>query len=332
MRNGQPKASGRRIVQALAIAATALGFAGIANAGQWRYEAPLPSGRYITAAIAGPNGTIFVIGGLDDSTEVDVYRPTKKQWVRGPDLPASRAGHAAATGGDGRIYVIGGLSAGSYTSSVLALKPGPGASWTSVAPLPTPRQALGAAAGADGRIYVVGGLVESGDYVNVIEIYDPATDKWTTGAPMPSRRFDMAVVRGGDGRIYAISGRGDGGGGGPVNTVEAYSPATNSWTTVAPLPSKRDALSATTSLEGLIYAIGGCEWKADGTCPVSRQVDVYSPQQNKWRTVLPTQVGHYFGAAATGRHRVFVIGGFRPSTGGPIASVESRPSFCSVCQ
>jgi hypothetical protein len=111
--------------------------------------------------------------------------------------------------------------------------------------------------------------------------------------------------------------------GGPLNVVEAYSPLTNTWTTVAPLPAPRGQVNATTSRDGLIYVIGGCEAKPSLGCPTTKRVDVYSPQQNKWWTVPPTQEFHLGGAAATGRNRIFAIGpGF----------VESRPSFCQTCQ
>jgi N-acetylneuraminic acid mutarotase len=185
--------------------------------------------------------------------------------------------------------------------------------------------------GLDGRIYVVGGATpERPDntglkILDVLEIYDPATNTWTTGAPMPTPRSRMGVARGGDGRIYVIGGHDESFS--RVRVVEAYSPATNSWERVAPLPTVRSFLAVTTSLDGLIYAIGGY----DGLGPTKR-VDVYSPTQNRWRNVPPTQVVHVGHAAATGRYRVFAIGGAPTQLGEPIATVETRRSFCQVCQ
>jgi hypothetical protein len=83
-----------------------------------------------------------------------------------------------------------------------------------------------------------------------------------------------------------------------------------------------------TSPDGLIYVIGGREEKSDGSAGPTTRVDVYSPHQNKWWTVPPTQVPHLGGAAATGRNRIFEIGGSLDGAG----IVESRRSFCSVCQ
>jgi hypothetical protein len=135
----------------------------------------------------------------------------------------------------------------------------------------------------------------------------------------------LGVARGGDGRIYAIGGWGNDF---PpaLRIVEAYSPATDSWTKAAPLPSRRAYVSAATSRSGLIYLIGGCEWNPDGNCRGTRRVDVFSPKENRWWTLPPTLVVHESGAAAAGRHRIFVISGF------DTAAVESRPSFCFACQ
>jgi hypothetical protein len=71
---------------------------------------------------------------------------------------------------------------------------------------------------------------------------------------MPTARYLLAAATGCDGRIYAIGGYN---GSIILNTVEAYDPATNAWTTVAPMPTARWLLAAATGSDGRIYAIGG---------------------------------------------------------------------------
>jgi hypothetical protein len=91
-------------------------------------------------------------------------------------------------------------------------------------------------------------------------------------------------------------------------------------------------LSATANLDGLIYAIGGMQLTTDGSDTfASRRVDVYSPQQDRWWTSRPTLIAHVLAAAATGRHRVYVIGGIT-GEGEDTARVESRPSSCFACR
>ena len=69
---------------------------------------------------------------------------------------------------------------------------------------------------------------------------------------MPTARvlLTAAVV---DGIIYAIGGND---GTSYVTTVEAYNPATNTWTAVAPMPAVRAYLGAD-AINGVLYVVGG---------------------------------------------------------------------------
>ncbi|TDB81562.1 kelch repeat-containing protein [Micromonospora sp. KC721] len=281
---------------------------------EWRAEDPLSSPRYALAAATAPDGSIFAIGGSDNSKTgvVEVYSPRTRQWKAGPSLPHWRYRHAAATGGDGRIYAIGGGSPGGegvFLRSVLALTPGDD-HWVPVAPMPTGRQLLAAAAGTDGRIYAVGGRYY--DVLATLEIYDPTVDRWATGAPMPAPRYGMGVAGGPDGRIYAIGGQGARVGS-ILDVVEAYSPATGAWTTLAPLPRPRAGVEATTGPDGRIYVIGGCELDLEAPpgeqCVFTTRVDVYSPDTDTWETVTGTTIAHSEGAVVTSGRRIYAIGG-----------------------
>ncbi len=113
--------------------------------------------------------------------------------------------------------------------------------WAVVAPLPTARDYLGAATGTNGTIYAVGGF--QGDTPSSeVDAYNPTTNAWTTVAPLPTARGALAVVAD-NGLIYAIGGSSNIGGSslGPnaISEVDAYNPATNTWSTVAPLPTAR---------------------------------------------------------------------------------------------
>src|SRR5215470_18333465 len=77
----------------------------------WSFIKPMPTGRAWPAAAAGPDGIIYVIGGYDDTGDLNVlesYDPKSGQWTRLAPMPTARAALAAATGLDGRIYAIGG--------------------------------------------------------------------------------------------------------------------------------------------------------------------------------------------------------------------------------
>jgi N-acetylneuraminic acid mutarotase len=113
---------------------------------------------------------------------------------------------------------------------------------------------------------------------------------------------NLAAATGPDGKIYAI-------GGSNVNyflsTVEAYTPGTNSWTAVAPMPTARYALAAATGRDGRIYAIGG----SNGSGFLAT-VEAYTPGTNSWAAVAPMPTARNFLAAATGRDgKINAIGG-----------------------
>ena len=58
--------------------------------------------------------------------------------------------------------------------------------------------------------------------------------------------------------------------------VDAYNPTTNTWRTVAPLPTARSGLAAETGADGTIYAIGGANWNNQP----SSNVYAYNPATN----------------------------------------------------
>jgi N-acetylneuraminic acid mutarotase len=115
--------------------------------------------------------------------------------------------------------------------------------WSSGAAMPTARQ--GVATGViNGRVYVVSGATDSG-VVAVNEIYNPRKNTWTTGASIPTARFvpASAVV---NSILYVIGGctSACASGTGAMTVVEAYNPATNTWSTKAALPTATDSMYA----------------------------------------------------------------------------------------
>ncbi|GAC1576777.1 MAG: hypothetical protein NVS3B18_10590 [Candidatus Dormibacteria bacterium] len=146
---------------------------------------------------------------------------------------------------------------------VVGLAPGStatAAGWTTVAPMSTGRTGLAATAGRDGRIYAIGGTPSSTigpDNTNIVEAYTPGTNGWVTVAPMPTARYGLAAATGSDGRIYAMGGATLANSGSVTfNAVEAYTPGTKRWATVASMPAEGSGIAAATGSDGRIYAIG----------------------------------------------------------------------------
>jgi hypothetical protein len=90
--------------------------------------------------------------------------------------------------------------------------------------------------------------------------------------------------------------------GGPQSgAVDAYDPATNSWSSRAPLPTPRAYHAAALGADGLIYVVGGIGAGAN--------VEAYDPGTDTWRTVAPLPTPRYGLAAASSGGAVYAIGG-----------------------
>lgn len=198
-------------------------------AGAWA-SMPEPSTRLLEAGATGPDGKLYVIGGLVGSTltattSVEAYDTTAGSWTDVADIPTPRARLAAVTGPDGKIYALGG-------SSIAGL---------AINPL--------------------------GEPLTTVERYTPATSSWESVASMTTARMDFAAAVGVDGRIYAIGGDMAAAtftGVASVATVEAYTPSTNTWEPVTSLPATLVNFQATAAASPGLLAIGGQADELDG--------------------------------------------------------------------
>ncbi len=88
--------------------------------------------------------------------------------------------------------------------------------------------------------------------------------------------------------------------------MEAYDPASNTWMTVAPLPTAVSNVMAATGPDGRIYIFGG----AGGNNEASTTVQVYDPSTNVWSTAAPLPAARWGVAAVTAPDGlIYAIGG-----------------------
>jgi N-acetylneuraminic acid mutarotase len=186
------------------------------------------------------------------------------------------------------------------------------------------RVGLAAATGADGLIYIAGGHLTG--YLKTFQVFNPKTGVWATLPSMPTARCCLGLATGGDGRIYAIGGFNNDPSGAfqAVGAVEAYDPATQTWATVASMPTARGGL-AVASANGRIYAIGGRTWFSN-TCPCGEPVatvDVYDPGTDTWVAAAPMPTAREGLAAVTAKGLIYAIGGYgAPTFQAGMATVE----------
>ena len=219
-------------------------------------------------AVTSNRGKIYVFGG---GTQVEPggpnWVPTNKAWEFDPvadswkelaPMPTARGAAVATTVGD-KIYVIGGASVhpGQKIVGLSATVPhralgtneayDPATNrWETRSPMPTARNhaAIGA---VNGKIYVLGGRIGAvfvvASNTDVVEEYDPATDSWgLLKARMPLPRSGTAFATFG-GKIYVAGGEFlDNEFVGTFRDLDAYDPATNTWTSFPPMPLARHGL------------------------------------------------------------------------------------------
>jgi N-acetylneuraminic acid mutarotase len=186
--------------------------------------------------------------------------------------------------------------------------------WTTKASMPTAREYFGLGV-INNKIYVVGG---QGDWYSALEVYNPFTDTWVTKASMPTARTGLAVGVI-NGILYAVGGNAPVGVGGVhvLSTVEAYDPATNTWSTKAPMPTPRDGL-AVAVVNGILYAIGG-DVSVFGAA--LNKVEAYDPVTNTWTTKTPLPIARAWISAGVLANKIYIAGGRTGGNSGPQVSL-----------
>jgi serine/threonine-protein kinase len=79
----------------------------------WNILASMPTARSLLAAVTGPDGRIYAIGGENTSGRLDtveVYNTSTNKWDSAAPMPTARNHLAATVGPDNLIYAIGGVS------------------------------------------------------------------------------------------------------------------------------------------------------------------------------------------------------------------------------
>ena len=234
-------------------------------ADRWTKKKNMPQPAHHNAVV-GYNGKMYVFGGavqrkpggptqypIDNAWE---YDPAADAWRALAPMPIRRMAAAAVEVG-GKIYVIGGACPwpGLENEPLGGESPhrivdanhmyDPAANtWQPRQTLPTPRTHMYAGA-VNGKIYLIGGRVGSmqvvtGSTTDLVEEYDTAADRWgAVKLRMPTPR-DGGTVGVYQGKIYVAGGQAITAINNSVSrALEAYDPATNTWTSLPNVPLAR---------------------------------------------------------------------------------------------
>jgi len=287
------------LADSASIEVTAAGLSG------WSTGVPM-----LTSGASGPNAVIsdkwYVLGPLNN---LQVFDPVTGTWTIKASDPIYRS-NAAGAAINGKFYVSGGwLSSDSNNSTNQFNVYDPIAnSWSSLPAAPLARGS-GVGVGIGAKLYVTGGRQGngSGPFAS-LDIYDTVSGAWSSGNAMPTaREATMGTEFGG--KMLVIGGyarpSGDWNHGYPVANNEAYDPATDTWSTLAPMPVPVWAASIA-NLNGKIYVVGGIDVLNQ---PVST-VQIYDPASDSWTLGPATTVARWLTQGTGLGGNVLVAGGY----------------------
>ena len=265
----------------------------------WRRIATRLVPRTRVAAVAARN-QVFVAGGGPLSQPwgdiVESVNPSFGTGVLESALRNPKGAAAMCLVGDS-LVLLGGLrdTLAGPNQDAVQLRAVVGAGLWSTGPfMITPRAYMGAGV-LRGLIYSAGGELSTrrgtAGLSSVVEVYNPRVATWQTGVSMPFARSDgaSAAIEGPSGnaasdRLYVFGGRERLAPAAATSRVEAYSPVGRSWSTLAPMPTPRQACAAGV-LEGKVYVFGGMDAQPRDT--VYSIVEAYDPATNTWASMEP---------------------------------------------
>jgi N-acetylneuraminic acid mutarotase len=250
---------------------------------------PSPIPRFeAVAAVAG--GKLYLLGGfyttdLQASPHCDAYDPVSDSWTRLADtpLPVTHAGVAVA---NGEVWVVGGFVGnhpGAATAEVWRYNVA-GNTWAPGPSLPEPRGS-GALVEINGELHFFGGVKADRD-TDCADHWalrlDDDNGTWHPRAPMLTARNHLSGAAL-NGKIHAIGGqfRHDFA---PLDLDlhDAYDPATDSWTRLAPLLLPRSHSEPGTFVHAGLIIIAGGRSNRD---KVLYDIDAYDPVSDRWRSL-----------------------------------------------
>jgi hypothetical protein len=226
----------------------------------WRRTGQSPRARWDHVAVRLQDGSVAVIGGVDDTKGVlpmERWDPRTGSFRDLGRLRWPRIGHTATLLPNGSVLVTGGcditvpvphfegsmvLPAPEANHSSELVRPGHADSTSSE--LGDSRCGHTAVLLGDGRVLVVGGFPDGASllYGTVTQaprrtataaVWSPSTGQWTPAASMHADRAMPAALPLPDGRVLVAGGE-------PKEarrlTAEAYDPKTDSWSVVGVLP------------------------------------------------------------------------------------------------
>ena len=247
-------------------------------------------------------------------------------WASGPQLPEARTDAVALVAPNNSVHLLGGDTAVATAATMTPTLSATATGWTFGKDIDTTRNDLGAVIGSGG-IYLVGGTNGTEGSDEVLSYVYSLTGDSEDVAQMNDVRYDHGYAADNFGRVYALGGIGVRQENEIWSQAERYTPSTDTWTSIASLPTPLHGMSAIGDGNGHIFVFGGTSTLDDtGLQDSVLQYDVGS---NTWSSVAPMPVPTRDSAVVMDEDGlIYVLGGMTAS--GPTDAVHVYdPTFNS---
>ena len=294
----------------------------------WLNERPMANARR-NAAVAVSSIHLYAITGFNGAPDYTAVTEhfLGSSWVTEAPIPVPHAQSRGTAVGQ-FIYVPGGFNSVSFGGPLdtMQIYETGFRTWSSGASMPGTRSGV-ATATFSGMVYIIAGYTTPFPTVtNTVFIYNPGTNSYTMGAPMPVGQGNVAGVLF-NGEIYVV------GGGTAPGAQYAYNPTTNTWRTIAVMPTTGGTCESDGGfvLNNELWVVGCLG------LPINQQVWIYNPGSDSWRAGPQYNVDHQGPGAALFNGRGFVVGGGAASGGSTaveLVSCGATPTptaTCSIC-
>lgn len=273
-------------------------------ANSWTSTGSLNAPRSDFAAVALPNGSVLVTGGLTAGNPAEgvygaysstkLYDPGTGTWSATSTMNTARTEPVAALLDDGTALVAGGAyvdRAGYRVLSSAEIYDPDTALWSPTGGMLAARRDARAVTLSDGRVLVVGGsstgrrLSDAYTIVQSAEIFDPATSVWSQAGSLATARRDFNLVALPDGGALVVGGtRVDAAGGATqvVATAERFDPTARTWSATGPMTLGASNRSAVLLADGRILVAGGVASLRVGSAPAIVSAELYDPTSDTW--------------------------------------------------
>jgi N-acetylneuraminic acid mutarotase len=299
------------------------------TANSWESKAAMPTARS-GFGIAVVNGDLYAIGGYNkDQTDFSAvnekYNPALNSWVQMAPMPTHRVSFGIAVF-ENKIYVFGGqILVNGHRQVIKTTEVYDPASdtWATKTPMPHLGEDFAANVVVGDKIYVIS---------TYNDVYDPMLDSWSTKAtiPEPVAHSANAVV---NDKIYVISGTHYGNEPQfyvPINLTQIYDPASDSWSSGAPIPNPIASSAAVATVGSnapkAIYVFGGLTLTPDSNggfiYHAQKLTQIYYPESDSWSFGAPMPTARYALAVGAVDDKVYAMGGSDAKTAPDLPSNE----------